>query len=156
MVSVISLRLPEVNMVRVWRQQAGTLLIIYLVLVALTGVYGAANPASSDADQGILGVPAGLALYGFLVWRIWRHRSKGARDFLLVFSAIGGLVLIRAVVRWSPYLLGASALFTAQFVMLVSPAIRNHVLAKQSALRPSDDQLPSTRQTRRKQQRGTG
>ena len=130
-------------MVRAWRQQAGTLLIIYLVLVALTGVYGAANPASGYEDQGILGVLTGLVLYGFLVWCIWRRRSKGARDFLLVFSAMGVLVLVRAVVRWSPYLLGTSALFTAQFVLLVSPAIRNHVLAKQSGPRPSDDQLPT-------------
>lgn len=126
-------------MVRAWRQQAGTLLIIFMVLVAVTTAYGAIHNAGAP----IPGMLMWLVLYSFLTWRIWRHRSSGARDALLVFSALGMLLLIRAVFRWSPDLLGASGLFTAQFVLLLSPAIRHHVRAKPSGSRPRDDQLPS-------------
>lgn len=113
---------------RAWRQQAGTLLIIFMVLVGVTTVYG----ALTNAVQPLPGIPMWLVLYSFLVWRIWRYRSSGARDALLVFSALGMLLLIRAVFRWSPDLLGASGLFTAQLVLLLSPAIRHHVRAKPS------------------------
>ena len=124
---------------RAWRQQAGTLLIIFMVLVAVTAVYGATRNAGHHRP----GILVWLVLYSFLAWRIWRHHSIRARDALLVFSALGMLLLIRAVFRWSPDLLGASGLFTAQFVLLLSPAIRHHVRAKPSGSRPSDDQLPS-------------
>lgn len=113
---------------RAWRQQAGTLLIIFVVLVAAFAVYG----AISNAGQHLPGALVWLVLYSFLAWRIWRYRSSGARDVLLVFSAIGVLGLIRVVFRWSPDLLGASVLFTAQFVLLLSPAIRRHVRARPS------------------------
>ena len=113
---------------RAWRQQAGTLLIIFMVLAAVTTAYG----ALSNAGRHLSGVLMWLVVYSFLVWRIWRYRSSGARDALLVFSALGTLLLIRAVFRWSPDLLGASGLFTAQFVLLLSPAIRHHVRATPS------------------------
>ena len=124
---------------RTWRQQAGTLLIIFMVLVAVTAVYG----ASRNAAHHRLGILMWLVLYSFLVWRIWRHRSSGARDALLVLSALGVLGLIRVVFRWSPDLLVASGLSTAQSVLLLSPAIRHYVRAKPSGSRSSDDQLPS-------------
>jgi hypothetical protein len=124
---------------RAWRQQAGTLLIIFMVLAAVTTVYGAIR----NAGQPIPVILMWLVLYSFLAWRIWRHRSSRARDALLVFSALGVLLLVRAVFRWSPDLLGASGLSAAQFVLLLSPAIRHHVRAKPSRSRPSDGQLPS-------------
>lgn len=113
---------------RAWRQQAGTLLIIFMVLVAVTTVYG----ATRNAGHHRLGILMWLVLYSFLVWHTWRHRSSGARDALLVFSALGMLLLIRAIFRWSPDFLVASGLFTAQFALLLSPAIRRHVRAKPS------------------------
>ena len=99
---------------------------INAALVAAFAVYG----AISSAGRHLPGALVWLVLYSFLAWRIWRYRSSGARDVLLVFSALGTLLLIRAVFRWSPDLLGASGLFTAQFVLLLSPAIRRHVRAK--------------------------
>jgi hypothetical protein len=122
---------------RAWRQQAGTLLIIFMVLVAVTTVYGATRNAGHHRP----GILMWLVLDSSLVWRIWRHRSSRARDALLVFSALGVLGLIRVVFRWSPDLLVASGLSIAQFVLLLSPAIRRHVRAKPSGSRPSDDQL---------------
>jgi hypothetical protein len=126
-------------MTRAWRQQAGTLLIVFMALAAAIAVC----EAVSSVGQPYPRILVGLVLWSFLAWRIWRHHSSRARDTLLVFSALGMLVLVRAVFRWSPDLLGASGLFTAQFVLLLSPAIRHHVRAKPSRSRPSDDQLPS-------------
>lgn len=133
------------NIGRAWRQQAGTLLIIFVVLVAASVVYG----ALSGTSQNLPGTLMWLALYNFLAWRIWRYRSSGARDALLVFSALGALVLIRAVFRWSPGLLGASGLFIAQFALLPSPAIRHHVRAK-----PSRQRFPAPAQRRQDTEEG--
>ena len=119
---------------RVWRQQAGTLLIIFMVLAVVTMVYG----VSRNAGPTIPGMLMWLALYSLLAWRIWRRRSSGARDTLLFFSALGMLLLIRAVFRWSPDPLVAGGLAIAQFVLLLSPAIRAHVRAKPLGSRPSD------------------
>jgi hypothetical protein len=127
---------------RAWRQQAGTLLIIFMVLVTVTTVY-AVYGAFRNAGPTIVGILMWLAADSFLTWRIWRHRSSGARDALLIFTALGVLGLIRVVFRWSPDLLVASGIATAQFVLLLSPAIRHHVRAKRSRSRPSDDQFPS-------------
>jgi hypothetical protein len=126
------LKVAGVNVVRAWRQQAGTLLIIFVILATLTSIYGAVSPVGSTTNDPITGAVMWFALDGFLSWRIWRHRSKGARDFLLAWYGLSLLLVIRAVVRWSPYLLGAWALIVVQFVLLVSPAIRNHVRAKSS------------------------
>jgi hypothetical protein len=121
---------------RAWHQQAGTLLIIFMVLAAVTTVYGIMRNAGQHIISGIL---LWLVVYSYLAWRVWRHRSSGARDTLLVFSALGVLGLIRVVFRWSPDLLVASGLFTAQFVLLLSPAIRRHVRSEPSGSRPSND-----------------
>ena len=135
MVSVI-FRLQEVDMGRVWRQQAGTLLIMFIVLAAVTMVYGIIRNAGQHIISGIL---LWLVVYTYLAWRIWRHRSSRARDALLVLSALGVFGLIRVVFHWSPDLLVASGLCTAQFVLLLSPAIRRHVQAEPSVSRPSND-----------------
>jgi O-antigen/teichoic acid export membrane protein len=121
---------------RAWRQQAGTLLIIFMVLAAVTTVYGIIRNAGQHIISGIL---LWLVVYSHLAWRIWRHRSSRARDALLVLSALGVLGLIRVAFRWSPDLLVASGLCAAQFVLLLSPAVRRHVQAKPSGSRPSND-----------------
>jgi hypothetical protein len=110
-----------------------------MVLVALTVVYGAIR----NTGLAISGILMWLVVDSYLTWRIWRHRSRAARDALLVFTALGVLGLIRVAFRWSPDLLVTSSLGTAQFALLLSPAIRLHVRAKPSGSRPSDDQFPS-------------
>ena len=117
-------------MVRAWRQQAGSLLITFMVLDALGVVYMRTAGASSNAGQPIAGQLVWLALDSFLAWRIWR-RGRRARDVLLGFrGAVLLLLVIPAVWLRPPYLLGALAIIAAQAMLLVSPAIRDHVRTK--------------------------
>lgn len=108
------------------------MLIAFMGLDALITIYGAAG-ASRHAGYALSGALLWLAFDSVLTWRTWRHRSGGARDTLLGFRMLGLLVLILAVWKLSPYLLGFWALIAAETVLLVSPAVRDHVRAKPSS-----------------------
>lgn len=114
-------------MIRAWRQQAGSMLIVFMGLDALAVVYGAAGASRHAGDWSMFGALMWLAVDSVLTWRTWRHRGGGARDTLLGFRMLGLLLLIRALWVRSPYLLGAWAIIAAQTVLLASPAIRDHV-----------------------------
>ena len=62
MVSVISAELPGVTVVRAWRRQAGSPLIVFMVLDALIMIYGAAGAGRNEGQQPIVGLLMWLAL----------------------------------------------------------------------------------------------
>jgi hypothetical protein len=132
-------------MIRAWRQQPGTLLIAFAVLDALT--FAVTRPAAPYARHvPIAGQLAWLAIDGLLAWRVWRG-SRGAWAVLLVLTALpllGSLVAAVSAWYWSwpAYGQALAVIVTAQTMLLISPAIRDHVRAER---RKDTEPLPSCR-----------
>jgi hypothetical protein len=126
------LSLPEVNVVQTWRQQAGSLLITFMVLDVLSVVCARTAGASLKTDQPTIEAQLiWLALDSLLVWRIWRHGRRLARIVLLIVRAATVLLIaVTAAWPWPWYPWGAIAITAAQATLLVSPAIRHHVRAE--------------------------
>jgi hypothetical protein len=128
-----------VNVVQAWRQQASWLLITFMVLDVLGVVYTRTAGASLNAGQPITGQLIWLALDSLLAWRIWRHGRLAQIVLLILRASLLLLVVISAGWPWPPYLLGVLAITSAQTMLLVSPAIRDHVRTKLYGSWPSDD-----------------
>lgn len=117
---------------RAWRRQADWLLVAVVVLDGLTFVYTRTAGASLNASQPVAGQLFGLALDGLLVWRIWR-RGRIAWTVLLILTGLTlVLILLGAVWPFSPYLLGLLAVIVTQTVLLLSPAVRDHIRGRTS------------------------
>jgi hypothetical protein len=114
-------------MVRAWRQQAGALLVAFMVLDLLTFIYTRTAEASLNAGQPVAGQLLWLALDGFLAWRIWRHGRVAWAVLLALTAILLLLIVLGSVWPWSPHVLGFLAILAAQTMLLISPAIRMHV-----------------------------
>jgi hypothetical protein len=119
-------------MIRAWRQQPGTLIVAFALLDVLT--FAVTRPAEQYASH----VPITdqlfwLAFDGLLAWRLWR-RSRAAWAILLIltpFPLIGSLVATPAVWSWPTYGQALAAIVAVQTMLLISPAIRDHIRTSQ-------------------------
>jgi hypothetical protein len=106
------------------------LIVAFAVLDVLTFVV--TRPAEQYASH----VPIAdqlvwLALDSLLAWCLWR-RSRAAWAILLVITAfplLGSLVAMFAVWSWPAYGQALAAIVAAQTMLLISPAIRDHIRA---------------------------
>ena len=123
-------------MIRAWRQQPGTLLITVVVLevLAFAVAYGL-GPTGVQLNMWTVLVPAivGLVLYANVAWRIWRG-GRTAWAFLLVLSGIPALLLLVSLFMageaWLAYRLGEGIIGAVQAALLLSPAIRSRIRAR--------------------------
>jgi hypothetical protein len=116
-------------MSRLWRQQAGTLLLAFITLDVLTLAATRTVGASLNAGQPAAGQLIGFALDGFLVWRIWRGGRVAWTVLLVLTAGLLLLVILGAGWPWPAYLVVMLAILAAQTSILLSPAVRGHVRA---------------------------
>jgi hypothetical protein len=117
------------SMSRLWRQQAGTLLLAFITLDVFTLAAMRTVGASLNAGQPATGQLIGLALDGFLVWRIWRGGRVAWTVLLVLTAGLLLLLILAAAWPWSAYLLVMLAILGAQTIILLSPAVRGHLPA---------------------------
>lgn len=112
---------------RVWQNQAGTLLVLYIVLDQLPFVImGLQRDTQDNPMQHAVGL---FALDSFLAWRIWRG-GRISWVILLLINLVDLFSLMFATGpfgSWtlSPYLV--TLVLAGEFTLLLSPAIRHRL-----------------------------
>ncbi|MBO0817429.1 MAG: hypothetical protein J2P30_20060 [Actinobacteria bacterium] len=106
-------------MTGIWRGTSGQLLALYVILgLAAAGFCALAQvPLPENAQPLVFPVAA------FLAWRVSRG-GRVSRVILLIVTALsfGGAAFMQAR-SWSPLVFGLLAIYGAQFLLLVSPAV---------------------------------
>lgn len=111
-------------MAETWRSRPGQLLAGYLVLdvVALAWFAVRSHPLPGAA------MPPLLPLAAFLAWRV----SRGSQPSRLILVALTLLSFAGATFTtassWHPVILGLLAIYAAQLVLLMHPALYLHTL----------------------------
>jgi hypothetical protein len=119
--------LAGVPMIRLWRDQAGVLLIAFIALDVLIFTATRTVGASLNAAQPVTGQLIGLALDALLVWRIWRGGRVAWTVLLILTAGLLLLVVMAAAWPWSGELVVMLAVLASQTVILLSPAVRGHL-----------------------------
>jgi hypothetical protein len=107
---------------RIWRNTAGQILVLYLILdVIAIAVAAISHPPVLAKD-----LPAWLAVTVFLAWRV----SRGGRISRVALILLGMLSFEGAAFigtrLWTPGALVLLAIYATQIALLVSPAIYQH------------------------------
>jgi hypothetical protein len=111
-------------MAETWRSRPGQILTGYLVLdvAALAWFVTQSHPLPGAV------MPPLLPLAAFLAWRVSRG-GRLARGFLLALTLLSfGGATFTASSSWHPAILGLLAIYAAQLVLLMSPALYLHTI----------------------------
>lgn len=106
-------------MTGIWRGAPGQLLGLYIILDVAAVTYVAVSnlPPVQGAE------PLSLPVAAFLAWRVSRG-GRVSRVILLVLTTLSfGAAAFMPARSWSPPVLGLLALYGAQLVLLISPAV---------------------------------
>ncbi len=121
-------------MARLWRTNAGLLLIAFMLLDIAIWAYTETAGSRINAHIDLTAQQvAWTALDAFLVWRVW-HGGRLAWAVLLGLNILPFALMLFGG-AWSAY---ASALYVfviAQILILLTPAVRDHVSRGQQSER---------------------
>jgi hypothetical protein len=109
---------------RIWRSEAGIVLLAYFVLrLAAIGCIALAHPGLRAQQVPLSQQPPWLLLEAFLTWRVWR----GGRisRVLLIVDAMGSFAktALLGSSGWNLSVLALLAIYAAQLALLLSPAV---------------------------------
>jgi hypothetical protein len=113
-------------MARLWRRDAGPLLVAFLLLDLAIFVYSQTAGARLNSGPDLAAQQiAWTTLDVFLVWRVW-HRGWWAWAILF---ALNIFLLAAMLVGWSSgrYVIGLVVFVAAQTLILLAPAVRHRV-----------------------------
>jgi hypothetical protein len=122
-------------MARLWRADAGPLLIAFMALDLAIWIYTGTAGARLNAGHDLTAQEAlWTALDGFLVWRVWR----GGRVSWAILLVLGIVPLAQMTLGggWTAYGSGLAAFMVAQICILLAPAVRHQVVGE--GRQPSD------------------
>jgi hypothetical protein len=112
-------------MTRMLRSPAGLLLLAFMVLDIAIWIYTETAGSRLNAGTDITAQQLfWTALDALLVWRAWRG-SRMAWGALLVINIIVLALLVLG--GWGAYAMGLRAFIAVQTVLLLAPAVREHV-----------------------------
>ncbi len=124
-------------MSRLWRKNAGALLIAFMVLDIALWAYTATAGATINSHINLTAQQGGWTITdAFFAWRVWRG-SRIAWVVLLALNVLVLLLMLFGAVSWSAYDTGLWAFLIAQTVVLLAPAVRNQVRQGQQSLASS-------------------
>ena len=124
---------------RIWRSEAGIVLLAYFIAcVAALGCAALGHPGPRAQQTPLAQQAPWLLLMAFLTWRVWR-RGRISRA-ILILAAMGEFVRFAHLGPggWNPSVLGLLAIYAAQLALLLSPAVSLRCW-KDASHRPSAD-----------------